>query len=93
LLQGFLLVIASEAWQPLSFKITSSLTLLALTVTQVFFSGLNLTKRIWEHKNKLVQGVTEKYSVDKLVYYEQFEDAEYSIRREKNLSFPNQVGE
>ncbi len=30
-----------------------------------------LTKRVWEHKNKLVEGFTEKYSVDKLVYYEQ----------------------
>ena len=44
-----------------------------------------LIKRIWEHKNKLVQGFTEKYDVDKLVYYEQFNDAEYAIRREKRL--------
>jgi putative endonuclease len=35
----------------------------------------DLTKRIWKHKNKLVEGFTEKYGVDKLVYYEQFKDA------------------
>ncbi|MBI3378797.1 MAG: GIY-YIG nuclease family protein [Nitrospirae bacterium] len=45
----------------------------------------DLIKRIWEHKNKLVEGFTEKYDVDKLVYYEQFNDAEYAIRREKRL--------
>jgi putative endonuclease len=45
----------------------------------------NLIKRVWEHKNKLVEGFTEKYGVDKLVYYEQFQDAEYAIRREKRL--------
>jgi len=45
----------------------------------------DLTKRIWEHKNKLVKGFTEKYNVDKLVYYEQFLDAEYAIKREKRL--------
>jgi hypothetical protein len=28
----------------------------------------NLEKRIWEHKNKVVDGFTEKYNVDKLVY-------------------------
>ncbi len=45
----------------------------------------DLIKRIWEHKNKLVEGFTEKYGVDKLVYYEQFKDAEHAIRREKRL--------
>ncbi|NCP04545.1 MAG: endonuclease [Nitrospirae bacterium CG_4_10_14_3_um_filter_53_41] len=45
----------------------------------------DLIKRIWQHKNKLVEGFTEKYGVDKLVYYEQFEDAEYALNREKRL--------
>jgi putative endonuclease len=45
----------------------------------------DLLKRIWEHKNKLVEGFSGKYGVDKLVYYEQFKDAEYAIRREKRL--------
>ena len=45
----------------------------------------DLTKRVWEHKNKLVEGFTNKYNVDKLVYYEVFEDPENAIKREKRL--------
>ena len=45
----------------------------------------DLIKRVWEHKNKLVEGFTEQYSVDSLVYYEHFLDAENAIRREKRL--------
>jgi putative endonuclease len=45
----------------------------------------DLIKRVWEHKNKLVEGFTQKYNVDKLVYYEQYQDAENAIRREKRL--------
>ncbi|MBE0428029.1 MAG: GIY-YIG nuclease family protein [Nitrospirae bacterium] len=45
----------------------------------------DLIKRVWEHKKKLAEGFTEKYCIDKLVYYEQFQDAEYAIKREKRL--------
>ncbi|MEI6191401.1 MAG: GIY-YIG nuclease family protein [bacterium] len=45
----------------------------------------NLEKRIWEHKNKVVDGFTEKYNVDKLVYYEQTEDVESALTREKQM--------
>ncbi|MEF9426040.1 MAG: GIY-YIG nuclease family protein [Candidatus Mariimomonas ferrooxydans] len=45
----------------------------------------DLIKRVWEHKNKVVEGFTQKYNVDKLVYYEQYQDAENAIRREKRL--------
>jgi putative endonuclease len=45
----------------------------------------DIIKRSWEHKNKLVEGFTEKYDVDKLVYYEQFKNVEYAIQREKRL--------
>lgn len=45
----------------------------------------NLQKRIWEHKNKIVKGFTQKYGVDKLVYYEVYEDAENAIKREKRM--------
>jgi putative endonuclease len=43
----------------------------------------DLKKRVWEHKNKVVEGFTGKYSVDKLVHYEIFEDAGNAIKREK----------
>ena len=44
-----------------------------------------LKKRVWEHKNKLVKGFTEKYSVDKLVYYEEYSDVYEAIKREKQI--------
>jgi len=45
----------------------------------------NLIKRINEHKNKLTKGFTTRYNLNKLVYYEQFEDIEEAIKREKQL--------
>ena len=45
----------------------------------------NLKKRIWEHKNKIVDGFTKKYNIDKLIYYEQTENVMSAIEREKQL--------
>ena len=45
----------------------------------------DLGRRMYEHKNGLVEGFTKKYSVYKLVYYERFNYIEYAIRREKIL--------
>ena len=45
----------------------------------------NLQKRIWEHKNKLVDGFTKKYDVDKLVYFDQTTDVRSALMREKQL--------
>ena len=45
----------------------------------------NLPKRVWEHKNKVVEGFTEKYNVDKLVYFETTDSIESAIKREKQL--------
>ncbi|MFA6594538.1 MAG: GIY-YIG nuclease family protein [Candidatus Buchananbacteria bacterium] len=45
----------------------------------------NLLKRVWEHKNKFINGFTEKYNVDKLVYYEVFESISEAILKEKQL--------
>jgi putative endonuclease len=44
-----------------------------------------LIKRVQEHKQKLVEGFTKKYGVDKLVYYEQTENVISAIEREKQL--------
>ena len=45
----------------------------------------NLVKRIYEHKNKQVDGFTNKYNVDKLGYYEICDDIEIAINREKKI--------
>lgn len=45
----------------------------------------NLAKRVWEHKNDLVEGFTKKYGVHSLVYFEQFGDMVSAIAREKQL--------
>jgi len=45
----------------------------------------NLKKRIYEHKEKLIEGFTKKYAVDKLVYYESTSDANRAILREKQM--------
>ena len=45
----------------------------------------DLIKRIWEHKNDLVEGFTQKYKVHQLVYFEQHLDMLTAITREKQL--------
>ena len=45
----------------------------------------DLPKRIWEHKNKVVDGFTKKYKVDRLVWFQACPDAEAAIVREKQL--------
>jgi len=45
----------------------------------------NLKNRIWEHKNKIAKGFTEKYNIDKIIYFEQTENVYSAIAREKQL--------
>ncbi len=45
----------------------------------------DLVKRIYEHKNKVVDGFSKKYNLDKLVYYEIIDDISSAIEREKFL--------
>ena len=45
----------------------------------------DLIRRVYEHKNKAAEGFTKKYNVDRLVYFEAFDDIENAIRREKRL--------
>lgn len=45
----------------------------------------DLPKRIWEHKNNVVEGFTEKYDVNQLVWFEQHGNAESAITREKQM--------
>lgn len=45
----------------------------------------DLVKRVYEHKNDLVKGFTQRYGIHMLVYYEQHENSEAAITREKRL--------
>ncbi|MEJ2440881.1 MAG: GIY-YIG nuclease family protein [Gammaproteobacteria bacterium] len=45
----------------------------------------NLVKRVWEHKNHLVEGFTRKYGVTTLVWFEAHETMESAIQREKAI--------
>ena len=45
----------------------------------------NLERRIFEHKNKLLEGFSKQYSLDKLAYFETFQYMNDAIKREKNM--------
>ena len=45
----------------------------------------DLVKRIWEHKNNMVEGFTKRYNVHRLVWYELHDSMESAITREKRL--------
>ena len=52
-----------------------------------FYTGVtsDLAGRVWAHKNKLVEGFTKRYNINKLVYYEVFDDIKDAIAREKQI--------
>ena len=45
----------------------------------------NLERRIYEHKNELLEGFSKKYHTHKLVYYEQTSDVLSALTREKQI--------
>ena len=45
----------------------------------------DLVRRVWQHKNDIHDGFTKKYNVNRLVYYEETNDIESAISREKRL--------
>ncbi len=51
----------------------------------MFGVSSDLTKRMWEHKNKLAEGFTKKYHVHQLVWYEMHETMGSAINREKRI--------
>jgi putative endonuclease len=52
----------------------------------------DLQKRIWEHKNDLIEGFTKRYGVHRLVYYELHEEMVSAITREKQIKKWNGIG-
>jgi putative endonuclease len=45
----------------------------------------DLRKRVWEHKNDLVEGFTKRYRIHRIVYYELHQDMVSAIEREKQM--------
>ncbi|MGN1162867.1 MAG: GIY-YIG nuclease family protein [Christensenellales bacterium] len=45
----------------------------------------NLQRRLFEHKNKLVDGFSKRYNLNKLLYYEETSDINSAIEREKQI--------
>ena len=54
---------------------------------KVMYIGVtnNLERRVYEHKTKQVPGFTEKYNVNRLVYFEETQDVSAAIAREKEI--------
>jgi putative endonuclease len=53
----------------------------------VLYTGVtnDLRRRVYEHKEKVIEGFTKKYNITKLVHYEILRDAETAIAREKQI--------
>jgi putative endonuclease len=53
----------------------------------VLYVGItgNLSRRVWEHRNKLIPGFTSRYNLTRLVYYECFFYPDAAIAREKQI--------
>ena len=73
--------------QEISMEKTYYVYIITNKLNSVLYIGItsNLVKRIWEHKNKVVDGFSNKYNLNKLVYYEICNDIEQAIKREKQL--------
>ncbi|MGB2768181.1 MAG: GIY-YIG nuclease family protein [Candidatus Zixiibacteriota bacterium] len=55
--------------------------------SRTLYTGVtsNLMRRVYEHKNKLINGFTKKYNIDRLVYYEVTSAVTSAIAREKQI--------
>ena len=56
-------------------------------INTVLYTGItsNLKKRIWEHKEKVIDGFTKNYNINKLIFFEIYNDPENAILREKQI--------
>jgi putative endonuclease len=53
----------------------------------VLYTGItnDLIRRVWEHKQELIEGFSQKYKVHDLIYFEEFTDPISAIEREKQI--------
>lgn len=59
----------------------------------VLYTGVtnDLNRRVFEHKNKLLEGFTKRYNIDKLIFYEVYDDINNAIAREKQIKSGSRV--
>lgn len=71
----------------------SYIYILTNLTNNVLYIGVtnNLVRRIYEHKQKMLEGFSSRYNLTKLVYYEQFDDIAKAIAREKVLKKWNRL--
>ncbi len=57
------------------------------SLSGVLYIGItnNLQRRVYEHKNELIEGFSKKYKCKKLVYFEEYKNINQAIEREKQL--------
>jgi len=62
-------------------------SILASKIGGTFYIGVtsDLVRHVFEHKSKFVPGFTKQYDVVRLIYYEQYDNIEFAIQREKRL--------
>ncbi len=55
--------------------------------SKTLYTGVtnDLMLRVYEHKNKMVEGFTKKYNITRLVYFEETNDIQSAITREKQI--------
>jgi len=55
--------------------------------SRTLYTGVtnNLERRVYEHKHKLVLGFTSKYNITQLIYYEETNDVQEALAREKQI--------
>ncbi len=56
-------------------------------INTVTYTGVtsDISRRAWQHREKVFKGFTNKYNISKLVYYESFSDIREAIAREKQI--------
>ena len=61
--------------------------ILTNTATNCFYCGVtnNIERRMYEHKNKIMKGFTQKYNLTKLVFVEEYNDINDAITTEKTI--------
>ena len=55
--------------------------------SKTLYTGVtnDLIRRVYEHKNKMVEGFTKKYNITRLLYFEETSDVQAAIEREKQI--------